>query len=615
MKPHRKGHLIGAVTVFAVGAATFGLPAVHAAEPSAPLTTTSLAAQVEVNGYPNYATADVLHVGALEKILLGLDAGYSSAGVDSNGTGLGNGSALRVKLLTGDLTAPVEATSQLPPGGTKQKGLPNFSLLGISLGLLNASADADKLQDGTPQANASSTVASINLLSLLSIGRIGSDTLAQPGYTQAGLQLGGVSLLDGAVKILDWEPKITVTHDPSGQVHVTDNTGAAILQIGGSEHTLLPGNSINVPLVGEISLGKTTPITDSSGQVIGASYSGLNVKLLPILFGGVSLQLGQLEAVATQPQMPPQSSLRLGGQNRMQTAAYISKKLYPNGANNVVIVDGSAWHLIDALPAGPLASALNAPILLATEYSKGQVTLDSNTLAELTRLQPQSIVLLGAANSDAVKAALPGSARVISLQGKNREATAALIAEELAAVTGKTSFSSAFIAPEEDSHMVDAIVASPFAAQQVAPILLASGKGTLSDDEARYLGSGQKEYVIGAAANYGLTLPGQVTPITGQNRYATAVAVNTKFAPQEGYPEVVLADGVDAHMIDALTAAPYAAAHHAATVLSNDTDTLPAESAAFLQSQYLSHANLMVAGGPAAVTDNALKEAFSLLQQ
>ncbi|MDR0880529.1 MAG: N-acetylmuramoyl-L-alanine amidase [Clostridioides sp.] len=119
----------------------------------------------------------------------------------------------------------------------------------------------------------------------------------------------------------------------------------------------------------------------------------------------------------------------LAGANRYETAVAISKEAYPNGTKTVILVNGAKSS--DGVGATPLASTYDAPILLS-EKDK----LPASTKAELQRLKPSRIVVIGDATSvsekvvNAAKSAVSGltSSRI---GGKDRLETSLLIAKEL----------------------------------------------------------------------------------------------------------------------------------------------------------------------------------------
>jgi putative cell wall-binding protein len=116
------------------------------------------------------------------------------------------------------------------------------------------------------------------------------------------------------------------------------------------------------------------------------------------------------------------SVIRLAGANRYATAAAISQFSFPDGADTVVVATGIGFA--DALAGGPAAAKLNGVVLLTQPG-----TLPPETLAEITRLDPDNIIVIGgtAAVSAAVESTLAGIAPTTRISGADRYATAAAI--------------------------------------------------------------------------------------------------------------------------------------------------------------------------------------------
>jgi hypothetical protein len=97
---------------------------------------------------------------------------------------------------------------------------------------------------------------------------------------------------------------------------------------------------------------------------------------------------------------------RLTGADRFAVAAAVSKSKYPTGAATVYIANGAAYS--DIACAATAAAAAGAPLLLVDASD-----IPAATAAELTRLAPQSIVVVGgpASVSAAVYNALGGYAK------------------------------------------------------------------------------------------------------------------------------------------------------------------------------------------------------------
>jgi hypothetical protein len=92
---------------------------------------------------------------------------------------------------------------------------------------------------------------------------------------------------------------------------------------------------------------------------------------------------------------------RLAGGDRYATAVAVSRADYPSGAATVYVASGGVFP--DALSGGPAAARAGGPVLLVARTAIPEVTA-----AELRRLKPQRIVVLGgtAVVSDGVAKAL-----------------------------------------------------------------------------------------------------------------------------------------------------------------------------------------------------------------
>lgn len=80
---------------------------------------------------------------------------------------------------------------------------------------------------------------------------------------------------------------------------------------------------------------------------------------------------------------------RLAGANRFETAAEISKNLFPSGKTSAKVYLANGITLVDALVGGTMTDG--APILL----TDGSGTLPAATLKEIKRLKPSEVVALG----------------------------------------------------------------------------------------------------------------------------------------------------------------------------------------------------------------------------
>lgn len=152
---------------------------------------------------------------------------------------------------------------------------------------------------------------------------------------------------------------------------------------------------------------------------------------------------------------------RLAGDHRIATAARLAERTHPDDADVVVLA--RADEHADALAAGPLAAARDAPLLLTTADG-----LHPRTAAQITRLEPRLVILAGGQSAlptelvDELHAA--GAEMVGRAGGDTRFETAVAAAERVRGVHGDPA--TVYLA---DSGMgwPDALAASAAAGRRV----------------------------------------------------------------------------------------------------------------------------------------------------
>lgn len=247
---------------------------------------------------------------------------------------------------------------------------------------------------------------------------------------------------------------------------------------------------------------------------------------------------------------------RHGGADRYATAAAVASKV-PVSASAVVIASGEPGSLIDATVGGPLAGAVSGPILL-TRHS----ALPGPTIAELDRRSGsvRTAYILGSSGtvSETVASTLRSrELTVIRLGGPNRYETARLVAAEVARLRPVSS-----VVVAAGTAIPDVVSASGPSAALGQPILL-SRPETLSPETAQSLNSLRpaSAYLVGnwitgeAEESIRGSVP-TVTRLSGPNRFATAAAIAAYFAPRMVYDRVVISSGLDANLVDAISAGP-----------------------------------------------------------
>lgn len=293
-----------------------------------------------------------------------------------------------------------------------------------------------------------------------------------------------------------------------------------------------------------------------------------------------------------------ESFQRLSGNNRYATAKAISSYGWTS-SNYVIIAQGENFP--DALCAVPLAKKYNAPILLTSKD-----TLVKEAEEELTRLNPENIIIVGGEGSVSTKVEKYikekfQSVAVERIGGKDRFETSTKIAEKLdfngeVALTSSVSYA-------------DALSMAPIAAVKGMPILLTS-KDNLSNYTSNYLKGKtiNKAYIIGGTGVVSETLKNNIANshrIYGANRFATNVAILKEFSGELSGANVFAALGNGPkgnEFADALSGAALAAKMNSPMILTDKS--LPKEIKNYVLSDLTKEAKLFALGGEAVVTND-----------
>ncbi|MFB2586720.1 cell wall-binding repeat-containing protein [Herbiconiux liukaitaii] len=306
---------------------------------------------------------------------------------------------------------------------------------------------------------------------------------------------------------------------------------------------------------------------------------------------------GSDDIFATAVLTPPAGPDRVSGADRYEVAVNISKRAYPSGAFTVFVATGANYP--DALSAGPAAARLNAPLLLTPSDA-----LPSGVRAEIERLQPVRIVVVGGPNSvsgavlDQLKSIQPNTERI---DGADRYEVSRSLSEY------------AFISHTETAYVAtganfpDALSAGAAAATAYGPVLLVNG-GASSLDAATIdtlTTLGVKNVVIAGGPNS--VSPGveaslaSVSGITsvvrdgGADRFAASANINLRAFPTAG--RAFLATGLK--FPDALAGSAWAGAIGAPLYVVNSS-CVPQVTLAAMSAQGVTHVTLL--GGPATLT-------------
>jgi Leucine-rich repeat (LRR) protein/putative cell wall-binding protein len=177
------------------------------------------------------------------------------------------------------------------------------------------------------------------------------------------------------------------------------------------------------------------------------------------------------------------SVTRVAGANRYATAAAMSASAFDPGVGTVLVATGANFP--DALAGGPAGVMWDGPVLLTQQNA-----IPASTMAELQRLHPGRIVVLG--GTGAVSSGVAGqlasltSGPVLRYAGANRYATAAAISKAVFVSGSGTVFVST------GTNYPDAVAAGSAAGMLHAPILLVDGSMSVpqpTSTEVQRLGS------------------------------------------------------------------------------------------------------------------------------
>lgn len=289
---------------------------------------------------------------------------------------------------------------------------------------------------------------------------------------------------------------------------------------------------------------------------------------------------------------------RLAGADRYATAAAISQASFGAGVPVAYVATGASFP--DALAGGPAAARAGAPVLLT-----GRSSLPGATTAELARLRPTKIVVLGGTGvvSPTVASALAPYATsgvVERLAGADRYATAASVS----ASTFPAGVPVAYVATGQS--FPDALAGGVAAGRENGPILLVTGSGIPSATAAelarlkpaRIVALGGTGVIPNAVVD-GLTsfTTGAVTRLAGPDRYATAIAISQATTASGAGTTVYVATG--SGFPDGLAGTPAAARSNGPLLLVRP-DVLTAEVAAELRR--IDPQRVVILGGTGAVS-------------
>ena len=356
----------------------------------------------------------------------------------------------------------------------------------------------------------------------------------------------------------------------------------------------------------------------------------LGVGLLAALigFGGMALApagtVGAAEADGSDV-----SVVRHHGADRYATSLEVAEEVAADAGGSLewaVLVSGERWT--DAVVAAPMAGALGAPLLMTPPEE-----LRADALAFLQRMGVSQALVVGPAAGggahgpgrgvgagvlEALRSAGISTWREV---GADRYGTAAEIARWVAAGVMGTRGPTAVIASGE--VFADALVAGPFAARGVHPVLLTPPSGLHAEAEG-YLRDYGVEHVVLMGGRAALSAAVEqavvdlgiaVSRVAGATRYDTAAKAaelvqGEYHSTQAGVPCFANSTiGVARARVpyDSFSAAPLLGRLCAPLLLANP-DRIPPDTVAYVDTARQQHnaVSLQVFGGDAAVSEAAI---------
>lgn len=283
---------------------------------------------------------------------------------------------------------------------------------------------------------------------------------------------------------------------------------------------------------------------------------------------------------------------RVAGSDRYSTAAKIAST-YPAGVPVAYLATGASFP--DAISVSALAARQDAPVLLTRKDE-----LPSATAAQLQRLRPQRLVVLGgtaAVSTDVQDDAAAYAGSTSRLSGSTRYDVSAATASSYSPGVATLYVASGAAFP-------DALSIGALAGRDSQPLLLTS-KGQLPPAVAAEVArlDPQRIIVVGGTsaisdavvAQLRQHTSGGVGRISGTDRYEVSAAIARRFA--SGLPKIYLASGTN--FPDALVGAARAGSQGVPVLLSRPT-SLPGDAASALDA--LSPRRGVLLGGRTALS-------------
>lgn len=410
-------------------------------------------------------------------------------------------------------------------------------------------------------------------------------------YTRSRMMNGGVAI-ESERNFTDKskeEGKVPSKYvNPKGQLYLTANSAS------GSKHYDLVEFKDYMAVRDQHYKPNFTEVKVTDKSIVATTYETDSLKVVD-----------QVEIEKSTADKINENVKRISGVDREQTAIEVSKKMFKDGTNKVVLANKNNYS--DVLTAAPFAKANNASLLYISSNS-----ISKEVMSEIARLKAKEITIIGgekSVNEGLKKELEKRNFKVDRLSGSDRYKTSAQIAAKL--IDGKTT--TLEIASGE--NYADALSLNNAAEKDKAPILLVrvnaidkSVEDVIKSSKASLINIAGREKSVSEStkANIKKISNATVNRIGGADRYETSILL----AKYSGAKEVVVVASGE-NFADALIAAPFSAKQKGAILLTNK-DKLGQNAEQFIKDTKFNKS--YVIGGEKSVSEDVINQLTSIIK-
>ena len=410
-------------------------------------------------------------------------------------------------------------------------------------------------------------------------------------YTRSRMMNGGVAI-ESERNFTDKskeEGKVPSKYvNPKGQLYLTANSAS------GSKHYDLVEFKDYMAVRDQHYKPNFTEVKVTDKSIVATTYETDSLKVVD-----------QVEIEKSTANKTNENVRRISGENRVQTAIEVSKNMFKEGTNKVVLANQDNYS--DVLTAAPFAKANNASLLYISSKS-----ISKEVMSEISRLKAKEITIIGGEKSvdEGLKKELEKrNFKVDRLSGSDRYKTSAQIAAKL--IGDKTT--TLEIASGE--NYADALALNNAAEKDKAPRLLVrvnaidkSVEDVIKSSKASLINiaGGEKSVSENTKANIKKISNATVNRMGGADRYETSILL----AKYSGAKEVVVVASGE-NFADALVAAPFSAKQKGAILLTNK-EKLGQKAEQFIKDTKFNKS--YVIGGEKSVSEDVINQLTSIIK-